>query len=65
MKELTSGSGGVSLSDLNRLGASDAAQLFSDKFERPNAAKAYNNKRRAYANQYYKMYGSKAYKNGY
>lgn len=54
-QELSSGSGGLNVNSLNGLSASQAAQLFSNKFERPGIPMM--NNRVNYANQFYSMYG--------
>jgi TP901 family phage tail tape measure protein len=55
-KEISSGSQGVTVDKLNSMSASDGAKYFSDKFERPNANYAMNNKRMQYANEFYNQY---------
>lgn len=51
-QELSSGTEGLTPDDLNNMTAAQAAQAFSDKFERPNSALANNSGRQSYANQY-------------
>lgn len=57
MKELQSGSEGITPAKLNGMSAAQVAQLFSDKFERPAAWAADNDKRQNYANQFLSKYG--------
>lgn len=56
-QELSSGSGGLKVGELNGLTASAAAVLFSNKFERPNPKYAMNDKRSSYANNIYSQFG--------
>jgi hypothetical protein len=57
-QELNSGSGGLSVAQINGLSPSQAAILFSNKFERPASWAANNNGRANYANQFYNLYAN-------
>jgi hypothetical protein len=57
-QELSTGSGGLSVNQINNLSPSQAALLFSNNFERPAAWAANNSGRQSYANQFYNLYAN-------